>query len=91
MKECFLALAMLCAFPGAAGAQPKVTAYGRVDAGVGVADPGGPGGRGATFVWSGVQSASRLGLRGSEELGNGLRATFNLEAGVESDTGDSLR
>ena len=40
-------------------------------------------------VSSGVQNSSRFGLRGTEDLGGGLKAVFNLEAGVSLDTGGS--
>ena len=36
---------------------------------------------------SGVNSATRFGLRGSEDLGNGLKVGFKLENGFSSDTG----
>lgn len=36
---------------------------------------------------SGVLSGSRWGLKGEEELGNGLSAVFNVEAGFDSTTG----
>jgi predicted porin len=38
---------------------------------------------------SGISSGSRLGFRGTEDLGNGLKAIFTLEAGYEADTGSS--
>jgi hypothetical protein len=41
----------------------------------------------STVVQSGVGPTSRWGLRGSEDLGGGLRATFNLEGGINVDTG----
>ena len=36
---------------------------------------------------SGVSSASRFGLKGTEELGNGLKVGFKLENGFQSDSG----
>ena len=36
---------------------------------------------------SGVSSASRFGLKGTEELGNGLKVGFMLENGFQSDSG----
>ena len=43
----------------------------------------------STTVASGVGPTSRWGLRGSEDLGGGLRAFFNLESGINVDTGAS--
>ena len=36
---------------------------------------------------NGVQNGSRWGLRGSEDLGDGLRAVFTLESGFDSGNG----
>lgn len=36
---------------------------------------------------SGVSSASRFGLKGTEELGNGLKVGFKLENGFQPDSG----
>ena len=83
MKKSLLALAVLAA-SGAAMAQSSVTLYGVADAGV-------------TYVngdknWSGVTSGnnlnSRIGFRGVEDLGGGLKANFRLEAGLNLDNGD---
>lgn len=91
MKKSLLALAVLGAFAGAAAAQTNVTMYGIADAGIGMADSDGLAGSStadsAVTVFSGVQSTSRFGVRGSEDLGGGLKATFNIEAGVNWDTG----
>ncbi|MCH5824209.1 porin, partial [Salmonella enterica] len=38
---------------------------------------------------NGVQSGSRWGLRGSEDLGDGLRAMFTVESGFDSGNGTS--
>src|SRR5690606_34561144 len=89
MKKSLLALAVIGAFAGAASAQTNVTLYGIADAGIGFADNDNTGGDGYVNVFSGVQSTSRFGIRGSEDLGSGLRATFNIEAGVQWDTGAS--
>ncbi|HEY8360193.1 MAG TPA: porin [Ramlibacter sp.] len=40
-----------------------------------------------TLVASGVGPTSRWGVRGTEDLGGGLRALFNLESGINVDTG----
>src|SRR5690606_18716325 len=38
---------------------------------------------------SGGQSGSRWGLRGSEDIGNGLKVNFRLESGFNSNNGAS--
>ena len=82
MKNSLLALAALTAFTGAVSAQSNVTMYGRVDLSVnkavGTANKGISNG-----------SGSRLGLRGSEDLGGGMAAIFNIEHRFNADTGVS--
>jgi predicted porin len=85
MKKSLLALAVLGSFASAASAQTSVTVYGVADAGI-VAERGGSAGS-VTKLTSGVQSGSRLGFRGKEELGGGLNAIFALETGIFIDTG----
>jgi predicted porin len=87
MKKSLLALAVTGAFAGAAAAQTAVTMYGIADAGIGMSDTGATGASGVGAVFSGVQSTSRWGVRGTEDLTGGLKAAFNLEAGVNYDTG----
>lgn len=77
------AAALLAATAMAANAQ--VTVYGSVDAGVARSKVAGAGS--VTEVTSGVKSDNVLGFRGAEDLGGGLKATFNLEAGFDVDTG----
>ncbi len=86
MKKSLLALGALS---GTAMGQTGVTLYGRVDAGIGVADSDASGGDETVMLWSGVESATRIGIRGSEDLGSGLQVTFNIETGIEGDTGES--
>ncbi|MFA7665881.1 MAG: porin [Burkholderiaceae bacterium] len=88
MKKTLLALAVTGAFAGAAVAQTNVTLYGIADAGIGMADSDVPGSDSIVEVFSGVQSTSRFGVRGSEDLGNGLKAVFNIEAGIDYGTGN---
>jgi predicted porin len=76
----------IAAAPLAAHAQTNVQLYGILDAAISSQDVGGPEGR-TTVVNSGNQSSSRFGFRGTEDLGNGLKAIFNLEAGTSIDTG----
>ena len=73
-------------FAGAAaahtGLQPAgIHLYGLADAGV-MWQKGGP-----TRIYSGGADGSRIGIKGSEDLGGGFQAIFNLEARVELDTG----
>ena len=85
MKKSLLALAVFGAFAGAASAQTSVTAYGVAD--VGFVREYGSLGPGITKLDSGVQSGSRLGFKGTEDLGSGLKALFQLETGIAMDTG----
>lgn len=79
---------LIAASPLCAKAQTNVSLYGVVDAAIESGDTGGPEGR-QTKIQSGDLSGSRFGFRGTEDLGNGLKAIFNLEAGVAADTGAS--
>ena len=85
MKKSLLALAVLSAFAGAASAQTSVTAYGIAD--VGFVRNYGDLGPGVSKIDSGIQSGSRLGFKGTEDLGSGLKALFQLETGIAMDTG----
>lgn len=83
MKKTLIAAAILSGFAGAAMAQ-NVTIYGIVDASVVRIDNGTDS---LIRLDSGRNAASRLGFRGSEDLGGGLKATFNLEHGFNVDNG----
>ncbi|MEC5160992.1 general bacterial porin, GBP family [Janthinobacterium sp. CG_23.3] len=87
MKKSIISLAVLAAASNVAFAQSNVTIYGTVDAGI-VNERGAAAGS-VTKVTSGVSSASRLGFRGTEDLGSGLAAIFALEAGFNVDKGTS--
>jgi predicted porin len=84
-----LAAVLVTSFPLFAAAQSNVTVYGVMDAAISVEDTGAPGEKSHTVINSGDQSSSRLGFRGTEELGDGLKAIFNVEAGVALDTGNA--
>jgi predicted porin len=84
MKKTIIA-AILAAGAGAASAQTNVTIYGIVDAGL-VRETGGLANY--TKITSGVGSASRIGFRGTEDLGGGMSALFTLETGTKIDTGE---
>jgi predicted porin len=86
MQGKLLAVALLASLPLAASAQSSVTVYGVMDAAIAKEDTGAAGGK-RTAINSGNQSSSRLGFKGTEDLGNGLKAMFNIEAGVALDTG----
>ncbi|MBA5686184.1 porin [Rugamonas apoptosis] len=89
MKKSSLSLAIL-ALLGAAGgahAQSNVQVYGLLDMGVDYASDAKAGGGAMTRVTSGGMNTSRWGLRGTEDLGGGLKAVFNLEGGILMDTG----
>lgn len=92
MKKKSLAIALLSLLPlAAAQAQTSVQIYGIADASVGIEDNDAPGEDSRTVISSGTQSTSRIGFRGTEDLGNGLKALFNVEAGynIDSGVGDS--
>jgi predicted porin len=82
MKKSLLALAALTAFAGVASAQSNVTLYGRVDLSISERMN-----QSTQNIENG--SGSRLGLRGSEDLGGGLAAVFNIEHRFNADTGVS--
>jgi len=91
MKKTLIALAALAA-TGATLAQSSVTIYGRMDLGMSSVDTTVGAGAGATTTeatsLAGTQNArtsSRLGFRGTEDLGGGLRAGFTYEIGINAD------
>jgi predicted porin len=88
MKKSLIALAAVAA-AGAVSAQSSVTLYGRVDLGLSY-NGSAAGVKGASpklTVGSGGAGASRFGVRGTEDLGGGLKANFLIEAGVAADAG----
>jgi len=92
MKKTLLAVALLAGFAGAAQAADSVTLYGLIDAGVGYEQVKFNGHSQSRIAGvQGVSSGSRFGLRGSEDLGDGLRAVFNLEGGFGPMNGQSLQ
>lgn len=89
MKKTLAAVAVLGAFAGSAIAA-DVTLYGVVDLGLNYShvDMDGVGDDLDTFeMKSGQQSGSRWGLKGTEDLGNGLTVGFVLENGFTADDG----
>jgi predicted porin len=88
MKKSLIALAVMAA-AGAASAQSSVTLFGVVDVNYNYVKADGNG-HVSRITDSGYNS-SRLGFRGTEDLGGGMSASFWLEAGLNPDngTGDS--
>ena len=77
---------MACALaPLGAWAQSSVQIYGVMDMAVSSYRAEGAGSR--QMLTSSGNQASRLGFKGHEELGGGLRAGFDIEAGLNADTG----
>jgi predicted porin len=79
MKKSLVAVALLGAFAGVAHAQTAVQIYGNID---------------AAFIKRtdqtlniGKRASNTLGFKGTEDLGNGLKALFQLEMRYEPDTG----
>ncbi|VCU71995.1 Outer membrane porin protein precursor [Pigmentiphaga humi] len=89
MKKTLLAAALLAGFAGAAQAQSNVTLYGIVDAGFNYAKL--EGNKSRVGIDSGLMGQSRWGIRGSEDIGNGLKAIFTLENGFNADEGTQLQ
>lgn len=77
MKKTLIALAVLAA-SGASFAQSSVTLYGVVDAGIT------NNGKTTTFTGGGVNGTPRLGVKGEEDLGGGLKAVFQMETAFNS-------
>jgi predicted porin len=89
MKKSLVALAMLAA--SSAFAQSSVTLYGVADAWLGQTSVTISPGAAVKQIKldSGGYNGSRWGLRGSEDLGGGLKANFQVESGFDVSTGAS--
>ena len=68
-------------------AQQGVDVYGLLDLNVNDVSHFNKDGGSALRVSSGGMNTSRLGFRGNEDLGDGLKAVFQLEMGIAADTG----
>lgn len=84
MKKSLIALAVL-ASSGAAMAQSSVTLYGVVDTSIGYVK----GEESVSGMLNSGNATSRLGFRGVEDLGNGLKAEFVVEGELQPDDGTS--
>lgn len=89
-KKSLAAVALLGAFAGSAFAA-DVTLYGVVDEGFLYThkdtDVAGSDAVDKLELKSGIQAGSRWGLKGTEDLGNGLKVGFILESGFNADDG----
>jgi predicted porin len=81
MKKILLAAVLGACFSGPALAQTNLQIYGIADAGVMWVRGG------TTNVISGGADGSRLGFKGTDDLGRGYKAIFDLEARVQLDNG----
>ena len=88
MKKSLIALAVLAA-SGAAMAQSSVTLFGIVDTAVGYVDNANAAGDSVYGLSTSGNAISRLGFRGVEDLGGGLKAGFWLEGEVFGDNGNA--
>jgi len=92
MKKTLIALAAVAA-TGAAFAQSTVTLYGNIDVGFGTHKTTNKDGSVATKsagVMDGNYAGSRLGFRGTEDLGGGLKANFVIEQGISPTSADGF-
>lgn len=87
MKKSLIALAVLAA-SGAAMAQSSVTLFGIVDTGVSYVNNT-AGDENQYGMHTSGNATSRLGLRGTEDLGGGLKAGFWLEGEIFGDDGNA--
>jgi len=83
MKKTQLALAALALVASTAVLADGVTVYGNLEA---AAVKGND--NAASFSGAGQWGASAFGIKGSEDLGGGLTAAFNLESGIDTNRGD---
>ncbi|WP_206995237.1 porin [Trinickia mobilis] len=89
MKKHVISLAVLSAFAVPVFAQSSVTLYGVIDEGLNYTNKvaTATGGHSVWEMQSGYAQGSRWGLKGTEDLGGGLKAIFQLENGFDVNTG----
>ena len=83
MKRSLFLAALATLTSGAALAQSSVTVYGRLNESVERQKDG------DTSITALQNNASRIGFKGTEDLGGGLKAGFVLESGMSPDTGNA--
>ena len=87
MKKSLLAIAAMTAFAGAAQAQSSVTVYGIMDVGYVNQKSDGSGATATTnaknsMIGTSAEQTSRIGFRGTEDLGGGKQAFFTVETNL---------
>ena len=90
MKKSLIALSVAGAFLAAGAQAADVQIYGLIDQGVSYQNYDADDGTGSVSTFSmndAMEFGSRWGIRGSEDLGNGLKVGFTLESGFRADTG----
>ena len=92
MKKSLIALAVASAAMAGSAYAANVEVYGLIDTSLAYvyADPDAAGhdGEGKFTMENAREFGSRFGLRGSEDLGNGMKVGFVLESGIKSDSGE---
>jgi len=93
MKKSLFAVAAATAFTGAAQAQSSVTVYGILDVGYtggnatvnsrNTSNVGSTSRQTVSRISNSMESGSRLGFRGNEDLGGGTSAQFTFEVGIQ--------
>jgi predicted porin len=87
MKKILIATAIAASVASLAHAQSSVTLYGTLDAGLSYTRNVAPAGKAQWAAGSGSIEDNRFGLRGSEDLGGGVKAVFTLEQGFDLGNG----
>lgn len=85
MNKTIVCLAITSAFATSAFAQSSVTLYGVIDEGLDLTNN--VGGSHVYELTSGYAQGSRWGLKGTEDLGGGLKTVFQIENGFNVNTG----
>ncbi|CDG81091.1 porin [Janthinobacterium agaricidamnosum] len=88
MKHAIIGIALLGGLPGLVLAQSNVDVYGSIDAGLrNRTNVNQAGDSQLTMGSNGTFRSNRLGFKGTEDLGGGLKANFLLESGFNTATG----
>lgn len=91
MKKRIVVAGALLAIAGSASAQSSLTIFGAIDTALTRGSATGAGSSSLTSVTTSGNNTSKLGFRGSEDLGGGMTASFWLESQLYTDTGAAGR